>query len=56
MHGYLVMTVTGTFNPNATCPAPCTGAGFIAAFFGPGATDDVPDHAGRRRRGRRLAG
>jgi hypothetical protein len=44
MHGYLVMTVTGTFNPNATCPAPCTGAGFIAAFFGPTATSTTTSY------------
>jgi hypothetical protein len=42
MHGYLIMIVTGTFNPDATCATPCTTAGFIAAFFGPTATYTTP--------------
>ena len=37
-HGFLAGTVTGgTFNPEATCPEPCTGATFVPAFFGPAA-------------------
>jgi len=42
MQGYLIMIVTGTFNPDATCAAPCTSAGFVAAFFGPAATYTTP--------------
>jgi hypothetical protein len=42
MRGYLIMTVTGTFDPAATCATPCTTAGFVAAFFGATATYDVP--------------
>ena len=37
-HGFLSGTVTGgTYNPNATCPNPCTGGTFVPAFFGPAA-------------------
>ncbi len=40
--GSLQGTVTGgTFDPNATCPTPCTGAGFVPAFFGAGASWNV---------------
>ena len=43
MHGSFDMVVTGgTFNPNATCPAVCTTAGFVAAVFGATATYVVP--------------
>jgi hypothetical protein len=36
--GYLVGTVTASsFNPKATCAAPCLTDAFIAAFFSPGA-------------------
>jgi hypothetical protein len=43
MHGYMIITVTGgTFNEDATCPAVCTTATFIAAAFGPTATYTIP--------------
>jgi hypothetical protein len=43
-HGFDSGPVTGgTFNPDATCPDPCTGATFVPAFFGSGATWDTPD-------------
>jgi hypothetical protein len=35
--------VGGTFNPNATCPDPCNGDTFTAAFFGKDATWNVTD-------------
>lgn len=35
--------VGGTFNPNATCPNPCNGAAFTAAFFGKDAKWNVTD-------------
>lgn len=41
-HGFLSGTVTGgTYNPNATCPDPCNGTTFVAAFFGPAAVWNV---------------
>jgi hypothetical protein len=41
-HGFISGTVTGgTYNPNATCPDPCNGDTFVAAFFGPEATWNV---------------
>ncbi|HKV89110.1 MAG TPA: hypothetical protein VJT78_14035 [Candidatus Dormibacteraeota bacterium] len=41
-HGFLSGTVTGgTYNPDATCPDPCNGTTFVAAFFGPDATWNV---------------
>ncbi len=34
-HGYLAGEVTGgTYNPDATCPDPCNGDTYVAAFFG----------------------
>lgn len=43
-HGFDSGPVTGgTYNPDAKCPDPCTGATFVPAFFGPGATWDTPD-------------
>ncbi len=37
-HGFLAGAVTsGIFDPNATCRAPCNGAKFLTAFFGPSA-------------------
>jgi len=34
-HGYLAGEVTGgTYNPDATCPGPCNGDTYVAAFFG----------------------
>ena len=41
MRGTVIVTVAGTFNPDATCAAPCTTGDFVAAFFGPTATYDV---------------
>jgi hypothetical protein len=36
LKGYITGVVTGgTFNPSATCAAPCTQTVFIATFFGP---------------------
>ena len=43
MRGYVIVTVAGTFNPDATCAAPCATGDFVAAFFGPTATYDVPE-------------
>jgi hypothetical protein len=41
-HGFLSGPVTGgTYNPDATCPDPCNGTTFVAAFFGPTATWDI---------------
>jgi hypothetical protein len=41
-HGFISGTVTGgTYKPNATCPNPCNGTTFVAAFFGPAATWNV---------------
>ena len=41
-HGFLSGSVTGgSFNPDATCSAPCGGDKFVAAFFGAGATWNV---------------
>ena len=41
-HGYLSGSVTGgSFDPDATCSAPCGGDKFVAAFFGAGATWNV---------------
>ena len=41
-HGFLSGPVTGgTFNPNATCPNPCNGTTFVAAFFGPSAVWNI---------------
>ena len=41
-HGFLSGPVTGgTFNPNATCPNPCTGSSFVPAFFGAGANWNI---------------
>jgi hypothetical protein len=41
-HGFLAGTVTGgTFNPEATCPQPCNGTTFVAAFYGPAAVWNV---------------
>jgi len=41
-HGFLSGTVTGgTFNPTATCPDPCNGTTFVAAFFGPAAVWNI---------------
>jgi hypothetical protein len=37
-----VVVSNGTYNPNATCAAPCYTASFVAAVYGPGATYDVP--------------
>jgi hypothetical protein len=35
--------VGGTYNPNATCPDPCNGDSFTAAFFGKDAIWNVTD-------------
>jgi hypothetical protein len=41
-HGFLAGTVTGgTYNPHATCPDPCNGTTFVAAFFGTEATWNI---------------
>jgi len=41
-HGFLSGTVTGgSYNPHATCPDPCNGTTFVAAFFGAGATWNI---------------
>ena len=41
-HGFLAGDVTGgTFNPDATCPDPCNGDKFVAAFFGPTAVWNI---------------
>jgi hypothetical protein len=43
MHGYFIIIVSGgTYNPNAVCPPGCPTAAFVAAFFGPTATFDIP--------------
>jgi hypothetical protein len=43
MEGSFDVVVTGgTYNPNATCAAPCYTAAFVAAVYGPGATYSVP--------------
>lgn len=43
-HGFIAGPVTGgTYNPGATCPDPCNGATFVAAFFGAGAVWSTPD-------------
>lgn len=43
MQGYWLMTVSGgTFNPGAKCALPCYTRDFVATFFGPNATYDVP--------------
>jgi hypothetical protein len=45
MHGSFDVVVTGgTYNPNATCAAPCYTASFVAAVYGPSATYDVPTY------------
>jgi len=42
MEGSFSVTVTGgTYNPNATCAAPCYTAVFVAAVYGPTATYSV---------------
>jgi hypothetical protein len=43
MRGHVILTVTGTFDPDATCAAPCATGEFVAAFFGPTATYEVPE-------------
>ena len=41
-HGFLAGPVTGgTFNREATCPQPCNGTTFVAAFYGPTAIWNV---------------
>lgn len=43
MHGYFIIVVSGgTYDPDAVCPPGCTTAEFVAAFFGPTATYDIP--------------
>ena len=45
MQGSFTIVVSGgTYNPNATCPAVCTTAGFVTAVFGPTATYNVPTY------------
>jgi hypothetical protein len=43
MHGYFTIVVSGgTYDPDAVCPPGCFTAAFVAAFFGPTATFDIP--------------
>jgi len=45
MHGTFDLVVSGgTYNPNATCSAPCYTATFVAAVYGPTATYTVPTY------------
>jgi len=47
MQGTFALVVTpgvGGYNPGATCTAQCFSADFVTAFFGAGATYDVPSY------------
>ena len=39
---FVIIVSGGRFDRTATCPTPCTTAGFVAAVFGSNATYDIP--------------